>query len=227
MNTDVSKYVRGSVWWLRDDIEDKTQGRRGILRGTRPVLILSVVSNKNGGCTISYVPLSTAKSASKHSDFEDLFYAVSVSTADKTSSYIFCNQIGTATTTQLTGFFGIIEPKKMQEVEEMILRYLNMEEYKKVNPIVDNISNKSRKQSEKQKLIYTIDFEKAILCIETGKIYKSVSDASKENDVTPASISKSIKSKRSTKGKHFVRISDPDTNLSELINIVKGEINND
>ena len=125
---DISRYHRGSIWWYTDTIVDKNSGERGILRGDRPIVIISSVPNESSTCTITYLPFTSATTAQEKSHTDE-FFLVSVEMPKKYPSYIACNQIRAGVTNHFCGYIGSLSDDKMQEVEEMMLRYLDMEKY--------------------------------------------------------------------------------------------------
>lgn len=224
---DIDRYVRGSLWWYMDTIADKTQGERGITRGDRPILIISNVSNTTQTCTITYLPISKmSASASQGVNKLKEFHAVPIAIPGGHDSYVVCNQPTTGVTNHLRGYIGQIKPEKMKEVETELLEYMGMMA-ECTNPKADidneigmssereeevNYSPTERKEpNESLEVKKPVTQSKASLhprctkvkCIETGKVYESMSDAARELNVHPSYISKAIGGKIKNPVRHF------------------------
>ena len=224
---DIDRYVRGSLWWYMDTIADKTQGERGITRGDRPILIISNVSNTTQTCTITYLPISKmSASASQGVDKLKEFHAVPIAIPGGHDSYVVCNQPTTGVTNHLRGYIGQIKPQKMKEVESELLKYMGMVA-ECTNPKAD-IDNEIGTLSElKEEINYTpterkepnesLEVKKPVTqskvslysrctkvkCIETGKVYESMSDAARELNVHTSYIGKAIRGKIKNPIHHF------------------------
>lgn len=122
---DVVKYRRGDLWWFRT-VSKYDNPERGVLAGSRPILIISVVSNPNSFCTVSYVPISHAKSAQAKEKTND-YYLVKFQMPDCVeASYACCNQISTTTTAHLRGYIGHMSDEMLSNVETRLKQYLGM-----------------------------------------------------------------------------------------------------
>lgn len=97
---DVLKNLRGSIWWLKDEF-DKYKGERGILRGSRPIIIINNPANEYSDCTITYLPISKCESHAGDDSRIQMFYQVPIQIPGNKSSYVCCNSITTTTTAHL------------------------------------------------------------------------------------------------------------------------------
>ena len=219
LTMDIDRYVRGGLWWYMDTIPDKTQGERGITRGDRPILIISNVSNTTETCTITYLPISKmSTSASQGVDKLKEFHAVPITIPGGHDSYVVCNQPTTGVTNHLRGYIGQIKPEKMKEIENELLKYMGMvtEITKPIAEAENGIdtSAESKESEEPNKSLEakkpTIQSKPALFprasrvkCIETGKIYESMSDAARELNVRVFYIGKAIRGQIKNPVRHF------------------------
>lgn len=207
MEYDVIRVCRGGIWWFADDIADKHTAERGMLRGDRPILVISNVSNPNSTCTITYLPISKMESASKVGDYKlKEFYAVPITLPTKSKCYVVCNQLTTAPTNHLRGYIGQLHSEKMEQVERELMRYLGLSVQitnKEPAPkeevalesdvaadagiqddiVIDDISPRAYKQPSKcntKPVMYTV----------TGTTYESVAAASKSLGISVSTIYK-------------------------------------
>lgn len=219
LTMDIDRYVRGGLWWYMDTIPDKTQGERGITRGDRPILIISNVSNTTETCTITYLPISKmSASASQGEDKLKEFHAVPITIPGGHDSYVVCNQPTTGVTNHLRGYIGQIKPEKMKEVENELLKYMGMVT-EITKPITEeeteiDTSTESKEPEEPNKSLEVkkpaIQSKPALFprssrvkCIETGKIYESMSDAARELNVHVSYIGKAIRGQIKNPVRHF------------------------
>lgn len=226
LTMDIDRYIRGGLWWYMDTIPDKTQGERGITRGDRPILIISNVSNTTETCTITYLPISKmSASASQGVNKLKEFHAVPITIPGGHDSYVVCNQPTTGVTNHLRGYIGQIKPEKMAEVENELLKYMGMVT-EATKPITDteNEINASSEHNEEAKPITeqkepdeSLEVKKPVTqsklalyprsnkvkCIETGKVYESMSDAARELNVHASYIGKAIRGKIKNPIRHF------------------------
>ena len=65
-------------------------------------------------------------------------------------------------------------------------------------------NNEKYTEEERKQLIDAIGFGRGvkIICVETGKKYKSIKDASIDNSIDNSAIGKVLKGKQKTAGKH-------------------------
>lgn len=225
---DIDRYVRGGIWWYMDTIADKTQGERGITRGDRPILIISNVSNTIKTCTITYLPISKmSASASQGVDKLKEFHAVPIAIPGGHDSYVVCNQPTTGVTNHLRGYIGQIKPEKMKEVENELLNYMGMmTECTNLKAATDNeIGTSSEREeeinytptTERKEPNESLEVKRPVIpseaaryprstkvkCLETGKVYETMSDAARELNVHPSYISKAIRGKIKNPIRHF------------------------
>lgn len=124
---DVQKYCRGGIWWLNDNtIEDKTKGERGILRGDRPVLIVSVPSNPLGNCAVTVLPITHAKSAKDDPNKLEEFSLVPIRFTESGLSYVSCTQAKTISTVHLRNYVGQASEHVMNLVDETLMKHLGL-----------------------------------------------------------------------------------------------------
>lgn len=202
-----------------DTIPDKTQGERGITRGDRPILIISNVSNTTETCTITYLPISKM-SASVSQGVNKLkeFHAVPITIPGGHDSYVVCNQPTTGVTNHLRGYIGHIKPDKMKEVENELLKYMGMvTEITEPITEAENEIDTSVESKEPEEPNQSLEVKKPVIqsksalspkstkvkCIETGKIYESMSDAARELNVHISYIGKAIRGKIKNPVRHF------------------------
>ena len=219
LTMDIDRYVRGGLWWYMDTIPDKTQGERGITRGDRPILIISNVSNTTETCTITYLPISKmSASASQGADKLKEFHAVPITIPGGHDSYVVCNQPTTGVTNHLRGYIGQIKPEKMKEVENELLKYMGMvAEITKPITEAENDIDTSTESKEPEEPNQSLEVKKPVVqskstlfpkstkvkCIETGKIYESMSDAARELNVHVSYIGKAIRGQIKNPVRHF------------------------
>lgn len=217
MEYDVVRVSRGSLWWFADDIADKHTGERGMLRGDRPILVISNVSSPNSTCTITYLPVSKMESAAKAGDWKlKEFYAVPITLPLKGGSYVVCNQLMTSPTNHLRGYIGQLHPEKMKQVEYELMRYLGLPA-----PVSETEEplNKEQASSEPDEIAPTYPYTtttdsstsddividdipprtytepvkrntKPVMYIVTGTTYESVAEASESLGISVSTIYK-------------------------------------
>jgi mRNA-degrading endonuclease toxin of MazEF toxin-antitoxin module len=183
---DVVKNMRGSIWWLKDEF-DKYKGERGILRGSRPVVIINNPANEYNDCTITYLPISKCESHAGDDSKIQMFYQVPIQIPGNKSSYICCNSITTTTTAHLGEYIGQISESKLKEVENELMRYLSLSFSEK---IVTREVVKEVKDLEKTSKTTAFSITDAVACPELKKVYSNCTEMAKELDCSPASISK-------------------------------------
>lgn len=221
---DIDRYVRGGLWWYMDSIADKTQGERGIIRGDRPILIISNVSNTTETCTITYLPISKMSASVAQGPHKlKEFHAVPISIPGGRNSYVVCNQPTTGVTNHLRGYIGHIKPEKMKEVENALLEYMGMVT-ESAHPIINQkedtniplesepeITDPVPSQQESLEVKKPVTQSKAsrhprstkVKCIETGKVYETMAEAARELNVHPSYIGKAIRGKIKNPIHHF------------------------
>lgn len=221
---DIDRYVRGGLWWYMDSIADKTQGERGIIRGDRPILIISNVSNTTETCTITYLPISKMSASVAQGPHKlKEFHAVPISMPGGRNSYVVCNQPTTGVTNHLRGYIGHIKPEKMKEVENALLEYMGMVT-ESAHPIINQkedtniplesepeITDPVPSQQESLEVKKPVTQSKAsrhprstkVKCIETGKVYETMAEAARELNVHPSYIGKAIRGKIKNPIHHF------------------------
>lgn len=221
---DIDRYVRGGLWWYMDSIADKTQGERGIIRGDRPILIISNVSNTTETCTITYLPISKMSASVAQGPHKlKEFHAVPISMPGGRNSYVVCNQPTTGVTNHLRGYIGHIKPEKMKEVENALLEYMGMVT-ESANPIINQkedtniplesepaITDPLPSQQRSLEVKKPVTQSKAsrhprstkVKCIETGKVYETMAEAARELNVHPSYIGKAIRGKIKNPIHHF------------------------
>jgi mRNA-degrading endonuclease toxin of MazEF toxin-antitoxin module len=181
---DVVKNMRGSIWWLKDEF-DKYKGERGILRGSRPVIIINNPANENGNCTITYLPISKCESHAGDDSHIQMFYQVPIQIPGNKSSYVCCNSIMTTTTLHLGEYIGQISESKLNEVEAELMRYLSLSEKVITREVVKEV-----KKSEDATKTTSFSITDAVACPELKKVFSNCTEMAKELDCSPASISK-------------------------------------
>lgn len=181
---DVVKNMRGSIWWLKDEC-DKYKGERGILRGSRPVIIINNPANENDNCTITYLPISKCESHAGDDSRIQMFYQVPIQIPGNKSSYVCCNSIMTTTTLHLGEYIGQISESKLNEVEAELMRYLSLSEKVITREVVKEV-----KKSEDVTKTTSFSITDAVACPELKKVFSNCTEMAKELDCSPASISK-------------------------------------
>lgn len=181
---DVVKNMRGSIWWLKDEC-DKYKGERGILRGSRPVIIINNPANENDNCTITYLPISKCGSHAGDDSRIQMFYQVPIQIPGNRSSYVCCNSVMTTTTLHLGEYIGQISESKLNEVEAELMRYLSLSEKVITREVVKEV-----KKSEDATKTTSFSITDAVACPELKKVFSNCTEMAKELDCSPASISK-------------------------------------
>lgn len=181
---DVVKNMRGSIWWLKDEC-DKYKGERGILRGSRPVIIINNPANESDNCTITYLPISKCESHAGDDSRIQMFYQVPIQIPGNKSSYVCCNSIMTTTTLHLGAYIGQISESKLNEVEAELMRYLSLSEKVIIREVVKEV-----KKSEDATKTTSFSITDAVACPELKKVFSNCTEMAKELDCSPASISK-------------------------------------
>ena len=184
---DVVKNMRGSIWWLKDEC-DKYKGERGILRGSRPVIIINNPANENYNCTITYLPISKCESHAGDDSLIQMFYEVPIQIPGNKSSYVCCNSIMTTTTLHLGEYIGQISESKLNEVEAELMRYLSLSEKVITREVVKEV-----KKSEDATKTTSFSITDAVACPELKKVFSNCNEMAKELDCSPASIRKASK----------------------------------
>lgn len=181
---DVVKNMRGSIWWLKDEF-NKYNGERGILRGSRPVIIINNPENEYNDCTITYLPISKCESHAGDDSKIQMFYQVPIQIPGNKSSYVCCNSIMTTTTSHLGEYIGQISESKLNEVEAELMRYLSLSEKVITKEVVKEV-----KKSEDAVKTTSFSITDAVACPELKKVFSNCTEMAKELDCSPASISK-------------------------------------
>lgn len=181
---DVVKNMRGSIWWLKDEF-NKYNGERGILRGSRPVIIINNPANEYNDCTITYLPISKRESHAGDDSKIQMFYQVPIQIPGNKSSYVCCNSIMTTTTSHLGEYIGQISESKLNEVEAELMRYLSLSEKVITKEVVKEV-----KKSEDAVKTTSFSITDAVACPELKKVFSNCTEMAKELDCSPASISK-------------------------------------
>lgn len=181
---DVVKNMRGSIWWLKDEF-NKYNGERGILRGSRPVIIINNPANEYNDCTITYLPISKCESHAGDDSKIQMFYQVPIQITGNKSSYVCCNSIMTTTTSHLGEYIGQISESKLNEVEAELMRYLSLSEKVITKEVVKEV-----KKSEDAVKTTSFSITDAVACPELKKVFSNCTEMAKELDCSPASISK-------------------------------------
>ena len=212
-NPDIIKYDQGMLFWYTDDIDDKTNGERGVLKGNRPVMILSVVSNKTSTCTVTCLPLTTSSTGTTDEDrySNNPFYKVPVDMPGGKKSYICCNQPMNIATNHLTSYIGQCASNKFLEVQVEFLRYLGLlsedvVEIKRryaemvsttaVQPVpYDEAELDLETEPESDNKITKFTFARAVACLEDGYIFKNKSEAARYYNIDRIAVRKSAANK--------------------------------
>ena len=181
---DVVKNMRGSIWWLKDEC-DKYKGERGILRGSRPIIIINNPANEYNDCTITYLPISKCESHAGDDSRIQMFYHVPIQIPGNKSSYVCCNSIMTTTTLHLGEYIGQISGSKLNEVEAELMRYLSLSEKVITREVVKEV-----KKSEDVTKKTSFSITDAVACPELKKVFSNCAEMAKELDCSPASIRK-------------------------------------
>lgn len=181
---DVVKNMRGSIWWLKDEC-DKYKGERGILRGSRPVVIINNPADEYNDCTITYLPISKCESHAGDDSKIQMFYQVPIQIPGNKSSYVCCNNIMTTTTLHLGQYIGQISESKLNEVEAELMRYLSLSEKVITREVVKEV-----KKSEDAIKTTSFSITDAVACPELKKVFSNCTEMAKELDCSPVSISK-------------------------------------
>lgn len=125
---------------MKDEF-DKYKGERGILRGSRPVIIINNPANENDNCTITYLPISKCESHAGDDSLIQMFYQVPIQIPGNKSSYVCCNSIMTTTTLHLGEYIGQISESKLNEVEAELMRYLSLSEKVITKEVIKEVKN--------------------------------------------------------------------------------------
>lgn len=181
---DVVKNMRGSMWWLKDEF-NKYKGERGILRGSRPIIIINNPANDYNDCTITYLPISKCESHAGDDSLIQMFYQVPIQIPGNKSSYVCCNSIMTTTTLHLGEYIGQISESKLNEVEAELMRYLSLSEKVITKEVIKEV-----KKSEDAVKTTSFSITDAVACPELKKVFSNCTEMAKELDCSPASISK-------------------------------------
>lgn len=181
---DVVKNMRGSIWWLKDEF-DKYKGERGILRGSRPIIIITNPANEYNDCTITYLPISKCESHAGDDSRIQMFYQVPIQIPGNKSSYVCCNSITTTTTSHLGEYIGQISESKLKEVENELMRYLSLSE-----KVITREATKETTDKEKTHKTTSFSITDAVACPELKKVYSNCTEMAKELSCSPAAISK-------------------------------------
>lgn len=212
-NPDVIKYDQGMLFWYNDDIEDKSNGERGILRGNRPVIILSTVSNKTATCTVTCLPLTSSGSPQESNRYpEDAFFKVSIDIPGGKPSFVCCNQPMNITTNKLGTYIGQCSHDKFVAIQAEFLRYLGLipEDIVQIrDEYIESIKADALEQPDSQPIIDQepapedssgkIDkftFTRAVACLEDEYIFRNKAEAARYYDIDRQSIAKSIIQKK-------------------------------
>ena len=225
---DLYKFQKGEVWYFQDKKDEfmkKEFGERGILQGSRYVLIISNSLRSTGiqNRTITYVPISkcSAKNEVDHVKFYDVEVYI-----NEYPSYICCNQIQTTSTENLTKYIGRLSNEKLKEVDFTLGRYLDMikgvtclDEEENVVKIIEEDKTDNYKNHTSEPDISS-DFSKAplnsdysikkkrkkaykVLYIPTNTEYKSILSASKDLNINRFKIKKELEANDSTVFKYI------------------------
>ena len=217
---DVEKFRRGDLWWYNDSIPDKSLAERGVVRGSRPIVIISEISNSTSACTFSFLPITKGESAKAHGEnYMHDMYMISIDVPGGCNSLVCCNQPTTATTNHLSGYIGHITDDKFDEVYEELFRYLgidikisgshvrststcltNNSDHIAQTSISDNVNNCSDCSSPSKYAKY--------VCIETNKTYNSIRDAAACEGISYGYVQKSITNGQSIHGKTFKKCAE-------------------
>ena len=128
MNNDIRKYDRGQVWWY-----DFGEQPRGIMGYRHMAVIISVVPNPAGACTVVVLPITSAETAQRNKMTEELHM---VPIEAMKPSYVCCNQMRSVITKDLKEYVGNVSPEKMLEIDKAICQYLVLKQYEKQEAIV-------------------------------------------------------------------------------------------
>lgn len=119
------KYYRGSIWYLQGD----NNYERGILSGSRPVLIVSNDKFNTYSEVVNCLPItSSIKDSPVHIGIEL-----------KRKSQIQCEQIYTVSQSRLVKFICDLSYIKMQEVERKLLFQLDLVQSPQLTDTIVNL----------------------------------------------------------------------------------------
>lgn len=211
---DIIKYDQGMVFWYTDDIDNKENGERGILRGSRPVMILSTVSNNVSNCIVTCLPLTTSTAGSEddeNSDHENrYFYKVPVQMHGDKKSYVCCNQPMNISTYYLRSYMGQCSADKFRQVQIEFLRYIgiiedDIEKLKTKNTEITQLhaeqtDDEATELEECDDTIARFTFTRAVACLEDGLIFKNKSEAARYYNINRNLIRSSIVDKSTIPG---------------------------
>ena len=219
---DVTKYLRGTVWYYTDNIEDKQKGERGILRGDRPVLIISDVKSLGNVHQMTYLPITSASTVQKkYEDFETKFYLVPIQLPGSDSlSYVSCNQIRPGVTNHMHKFLGVISEEKMQMIEKELLRYLGMSKYqtvdefnKSINQTVNSFTIESTNTAttatpplHEDTHTTVLPVKRAVICLEDELFFPTKTSAAEYYDMNDKTFNRRVNKGQTIKGKRVVSI---------------------
>ena len=189
---EVYKYVKGGIWWC-DFSNDQP---RGLIQGRHMAIIISEVSNPSSNCTLTVLPISSMNSSKDSEEKLKLFHCVPITIYK--SCFVCCNQPTTIVTSQLHGYIGQVNGKKLQLIEEELMRYFQFyiepgydvsPKLSVDNPTIENEDNMTDNSAclietqledniEDDKSISVIKKtkrpRKKVRVIETGEIFPSV-----------------------------------------------------
>ena len=127
---DVERYKIGGIWWYSPQTReqlDKTKAERGTIAGKRPVMIISIVANPTSTCTITYLPISHAESATAKGRNADYFQVpIQIPGRYSQTSFVCCNQITTGVTNHFCGYIGQASDEMIDKCHRAVQMYLGI-----------------------------------------------------------------------------------------------------
>lgn len=187
----LNKYQRGQIWMHKDvntSLDSpKENGERGLLKGSRPMLIISSVSNPSATCQVLAIPLTTANNQKASPDFMQKFHYVEVDTGRDVPSYIACTQVQPIVTNHLHTYLGSVPDEIMKKVEDTVLEYLQitpLKATKEPKPVVE--------PSVRRDLKY-FPASMAVACAETERVYRSANECAKALQLATSTLSAKLR----------------------------------
>lgn len=207
---EVYKYVKGGVWWC-DFPNDQPQG---LIQGRHMAIIISGVANPSSACTLTVLPISSMNSSKDSETKLRSFFCVPITIYK--DCFVCCNQPTTIVASQLRGYIGQVNGKKLQMIEEELMRYFQFYIKPNLTESTENLSSdylsNNIVESKDSNMIEEIDNRsestieiiqpaekkikrprKKVLVVETGEIFPSVRSCYLHFDVPRSDVERALK----------------------------------
>ena len=214
MNLSIHKFNKGDIWVYKDNIEDKQQGERGIMRGSRPVLVLSNTEISEYTNIVTIAPITSKK----HEEWTD---RIEISLNPRTNSYIAMENIFTAPSSRLGMYIGHLSDSVMRIVDKKLIEIFHLEQNFNQHQEEEYSSDSSLKIFSSRRIVKSDEVEHPreyvivnktkstrtkysnIYCEELSQYFNSVAEISNYLQVSKPICYKNIKSGKPIKGFHF------------------------